>query len=197
MTLPEGTFSDPISARCSKKNTPRGIWLQWCLAQSGGDTLVCMDSVRFGRALGVGAREVAKALVKAADAATSPNPSQPTRPPQAEARRPVAPVIQKAAHTAAQVRRTSGGVAEGSRRFGKAVWTPAARLTGVLWLEVTGVFFALFAVAGVSYCWKNWRVLHGGSLTDQERFWVMAAMGAVFGYFCVSNFARARRRSRQ
>ena len=34
-----------------------------------------MDSVRFGRALGFGTRAAAKTLVKAVDAATSPNPS--------------------------------------------------------------------------------------------------------------------------
>ena len=34
-----------------------------------------MDSVRFGRALGIGARAAAKTLVTAVDAATSPNPS--------------------------------------------------------------------------------------------------------------------------
>jgi hypothetical protein len=67
----------------------------------------------------------------------------------------------------------------------------------VLWLEVTGVFFGLFAVTGVTFCWKNWRVLHGGSATDQQRFWVMAGMGAVFGYFCLSSFVRARRRARR
>src|SRR5271168_4121349 len=40
-------------------------------------TLWGMDSVRFGRALGVGARAAAKTLVTAVDAATAPNPSAP------------------------------------------------------------------------------------------------------------------------
>src|SRR5882757_8682233 len=34
-----------------------------------------MDSVRFGRVLGIGARLAAKTMVSAVDAATSPNPS--------------------------------------------------------------------------------------------------------------------------
>src|SRR5580698_8578449 len=41
----------------------------------GTATLSSMDRVKFGRALGVGARAAAKTLVMAVDAATAPNPS--------------------------------------------------------------------------------------------------------------------------
>ena len=39
-------------------------------------TLCAMDSVRFGRALGIGARLAAKTVASAVDAATAPNPSR-------------------------------------------------------------------------------------------------------------------------
>jgi len=74
---------------------------------------------------------------------------------------------------------------------------PATRLTNVIWLEVTGVFFSLFAITGAAYCWKNWHVVRGGSADEQHRLWIMAAMTAVFGYFCISSFVRAKRRARR
>ena len=43
-----------------------------------------------------------------------------------------------------EARATTAGVKRGGKRFGEAVWGPAARLSGVLWLELTGVFFGLF-----------------------------------------------------
>ena len=153
----------------------------------------------------MGTREMAKALVKAADAAAAPNPSKPGGAPQPVRReaaaatpaRPVSPIIQKAAKKAVQVQRTSRGVREGSRRFGQAVWAPAARIGSVLWLEVTGVFFALFAGTGVVYCWEHWRAIQGGTALDQRRLALMAGMALVFGYFCISSFVRARRRERR
>src|ERR1700709_1696071 len=42
---------------------------------AGTATLWDMDSVRFGRVLGIGARLAAKTMVSAVDAATAPNPS--------------------------------------------------------------------------------------------------------------------------
>ena len=45
-----------------------------------------MDSVRFGRTLGIGARLAAKTLVTAVDAATSPNPSSQGAPKKVEER---------------------------------------------------------------------------------------------------------------
>jgi len=171
-----------------------------------------MDSVRFGRALGVGARAAAKTLVTAVDAATAPNPSagrpqqQPARgsvPPQARAERvvppPVAQVAQQAARTANQARQTGQGQVRGSKRFGEAVWSPFVKLSGVLWLELTGVFFGIFAVFGAGWAWK----LRGDmfeTATNHDahvRFLICAAMAVAFGYFLVSSFVKASRRGRK
>lgn len=217
-----------------------------------------MDTVRFGRVLGQGARQAAKTLVSAVDAATAPDPRQPaarppastTRPPSAPAAAPLpvqTPPLTAAsaqptptsatapasAATAAQptpsraprsvpavlppvsptnvtarATTTTRGLAEGSRRFGKAVWAPAVRLSGVLWLELTGVFFALFAlVAGIA-TWRLRSALHllsaaGASATpaaasdDRTRLLFAAGMVLVFGYFSLSSFLKANRRSRR
>ena len=50
-----------------------------------------MDSVRFGRVLGIGTRLAGKTLVQAVDAATAPNPNSPSVPNQPSAIRPEPP----------------------------------------------------------------------------------------------------------
>ena len=184
---------------------------------SGNGYTLSMDSVRFGRALGVGARAAAKTLLTAVDAAKAPNPSASAKTTQSagtpgtqSAASPSTTAVagkveasgvrlgQQAARTTAQVRQTRQGVKEGSKRFGEAVWGPFVKLSGALWLELTGVFFGVFAVFAGSGAWKMRTALfetaanHGAHV----RFLVAVAMAALFGYFCVSSFVRANRRSR-
>jgi len=108
------------------------------------------------------------------------------------------PLGQRAARTTAQVRQTGRGLKEGSRRFGEAVWGPFVKVSGALWLELTGVFFGIFAVFGSVNAWKMRGALHETSANHDEhvRLLIAAAMAAVFGYFCVSSFVKANRRSR-
>ncbi len=197
-----------------------------------------MDTVRFGRVLGQGARQAAKTLVSAVDAATAPNPAPnpasrpPTpapaaspsasatgaqRPPASAATRPPhltptilppAPQRPSASETGRHAAGTTRGLAEGTRRFGRAVWAPAVRLSGVLWLELTGVFFGLFAlVAGIA-AWRLHAALFLASAAipasatasasdDRTRFFFAAGMVVVFGYFSLSSFLKANRRSRR
>jgi hypothetical protein len=200
--------SSPFPVGCS-----RGDFV--CLRCEGEDfagmtetaTLWGMDSVRFGRALGIGARAAARTLVTAVDAATAPNPSASTGKP-ASAGTPSADTKaastgtrlgEQAARTASQARRTSKGVKEGSKRFGQAVWGPFVKLSGVLWLELTGVFFGIFAVFAIGGTWKmfgQWR--HPTAVNHDASMHLVgaAAMAVVFGYFCVSSFVRASRRER-
>jgi hypothetical protein len=188
-----------------------------------------MDSVRFGRALGFGARSAAKALITAVDAAATPSPSAPTparpRPsppaiptPHAAAAQgspapqtsfqtpPPAQPVQAAARTAARataqvqknVQQTRAGVARGSKRFGTSVWRPFVKLSGVLWLEMTGSFFALFALFAAQSTWAHRADLHQTALnhTAHQHFLVSCGVTLGFAYFSVSSFLRARRRSR-
>lgn len=181
-----------------------------------------MDSVRFGRALGIGARAAAKTLITAVDAATAPNPSAsgtkpaprstpsatsppPNSPPQQGPAKtepvvqpPSARVVQQAARTATQARQTGQGLVRGSKRFGDAVWKPFVKLSGVLWLELVGVFFGLFAFFGASWAWKLRGNLHETATNHDAHFrlLVCVALAVVFGYFLVSSFVRANRRSR-
>jgi hypothetical protein len=176
-----------------------------------------MDSVRFGRALGVGARAAAKTLLTAVDAAKAPNPSASAKTTQsagtpgtqtaasaattAAAGKVEASGVrlgQQAARTTAQVRQTGQGVKEGSKRFGEAVWGPFVKLSGALWLELTGVFFGIFAVFAAGGAWKLRAAMYGSAVDHDAHvhFLTSAAMAAVFGYFCVSSFVKANRRTR-
>jgi hypothetical protein len=190
-------------------------------------TLSGMDSVRFGRALGIGARAAAKTLVTAVDAATAPNPSATAKAESSSSSssntsgsssasgsaaasassssttsagaNPTPGVRQKAAQTAAQVRQTSQGLKRGSKRFGEAVWGPTVRLSGILWLEFTGVFFGIFALFAGMGTWRLRGELHRNA-TNQDahmHLLIAAAMAVVFGYFCISSFVTASRRGRQ
>ena len=170
-----------------------------------------MDSVRFGRALGFGARSAAKALAGAVDAATAPNPNASAQKPQPAARSPqqsgttaprpvatgpVASAARTAARATIQARETRKGIARGSKRFGESVWGPFAKLSGVLWLEITGSFFGIFALFAGSAAWAHRSDLYSAAANRDARahFFVFLAMALIFGYFCISSFVRAYRK---
>jgi hypothetical protein len=107
-------------------------------------------------------------------------------------------VAQQVVRAASQAQQATAGVAQGGKRFGEAVWRPFVRLSGVLWLEFTGVFFGIFALYAAGGAWKlrgEW--LEGTANHDAHMHFLMAAgMALVFGYFCVSSFVRAARKGR-
>jgi hypothetical protein len=143
-----------------------------------------MDRVRLGRALGYGARHAAKTLAQAVDAATTP-PAAPSKP-----RVTVAEVRSRVAAAPESARRVAGQ----ARVAGRSVWSPVARFSSVLWLQVTGTFFLLIAAVFVGGLWKLRGAAHS---PDAGRLYVYAAAFAVFAYFGVSNFVRAWRRERR
>jgi hypothetical protein len=164
-----------------------------------------MDSARFGRVLGIGTRLAAKTVASAVDAAMAPNPSatatawakagEGTRDSRAAGTAVGTKLVEKAVQSTAQVVQTGQGLKRGGKQFGDAAWRPFVRLSGVLWLEFTGVFFGLFAVSAGVGAWKLRAGLQGG--TSHTQFLIAAAVAVVFGYFCVSSFVRAARRERK
>jgi len=170
-----------------------------------------MDSARFGRVLGKGARAAARGLYQAVDAATAPNPHAPHQPTsQPGPQRPLTPdqtplqtPFQAVAQANAAYRAQKKAVAREARKAGKSFLAPFARAGRVLWLEVTGTFFALFTAIFLGYAWKYRaavRLNAANSLTnaDAHRHLLFSAgAAAVFGYFAVSSFVRARRRERR
>jgi hypothetical protein len=152
-----------------------------------------MDRVRFGRALGYGARHAAKSLQKAVDAASTPNPSKPVS--QACAPQPQAASV---AQRAVQAQRTVASTKTHARKLGRSVWSPLARFSSVLWLQVTGTFFTLLALFLSQGLWKERGVMRLPISSHMaEKFYVHLAAFAIFTYFAISNFVRAYLRERR
>jgi len=154
-----------------------------------------MDRVRFGRALGIGAREAARAAMKAVDAAKAPSPEvRPTANPLVDMK--AAPEVLRPQRQPERAKVNIAGVKQGGKNFGAAMWAPFAKASSVLWLEVTGVLFGMFALVAGSWAWSNRLDLAaGGKLAHQE--WVRLGMMAVFAYLTVSSYTRAAKRSRR
>jgi hypothetical protein len=151
-----------------------------------------MDRVRFGRALGQGTREAARALLQAADAATAPDPSPSTPRPQ-----PTAPRV--AAQARRKVDTTQAGVKAGSRNFVQATMAPVKKASGILWLEVTGTLFALVAFTGALEIYRFRAAIHPTGptgATDHRNLVLALAIFLFFGYCTLSSFRRAARKSR-
>lgn len=156
-----------------------------------------MEPNRFGRKLGIGVR-VASRMAKERAAKASAASATPAAPPAASqtasqsntAPRPSAPPRPKKNY-AEPARR----VGEGTRRFSKAFWGPLAHVSGTLWLEITGLFFALFAAFFGQNAWKiRASALHG---PDHVHFIVATIATLIFVYFSISSFVKAEQRSRK
>jgi hypothetical protein len=147
-----------------------------------------MEPNRFGRKLGIGVR-VASRMVKeraaqannaAASTPQAATPPRPTPPPPAPKKNYVEPARR---------------VGEGTRRFGQAFFGPLKHVSGTLWLEITGLFFALFAIFFGQNAWNTRAsALHG---PQHNLFLLYAVVTLVFLYFCISSFIKAMRRGRR
>ena len=179
---------------------------------------LAMDAVRFGRALGFGARQAAKTLVTAVDAATTEDPRKRSSPgtssgsgptvrrasvdgssrvpgPQKIAVPAAASSVRAVAQTVAKSKETKEALERGRKRFGEATLEPVVRLSGVLGLEVAGVFFGLFALGGLMAAWRLRTQWHSGT-SGHTQFLGAVGMMLLFSYFSSSSFVRARRRER-
>jgi|tagenome__1003787_1003787.scaffolds.fasta_scaffold15778083_1 hypothetical protein len=95
---------------------------------------------------------------------------------------------------AALISRGAARVAVRSR-WGRALGAFASsllRVGHVLWLEVTGFFFAVFAIIGGGALVREARVHAAPS-----RLAILAIFTLMFAWFAVSSFLRARKRKQQ
>jgi hypothetical protein len=136
----------------------------------------------IGRLLGIGlriaGRMAGQRLVGHAQAAAA----RPMTVPAA----PIRAGVQSAARVSS---RAPGAVAKGVGGFLR----PFARVGGIIWLEVAGVFFLLPVLVFAPKAWQyrvDW--LHG---PEQRTFWASALVVVVFLYLGVSSFWRAHRKS--
>jgi hypothetical protein len=151
-----------------------------------------MEPNRFGRKLGIGVRVASRMAKERAARAAAPAPqAAATQAVPQSSTTPRPPIVQYAKNYAEPARR----VGEGTRRFGKAFIGPLAHVSGTLWLEITGLFFALFAAFFGQNAWRiRASVLHG---PDHVHFIVATLAALVFAYFSVGSFIKAEQRSRK
>jgi hypothetical protein len=151
-----------------------------------------MEPNRFGRILGIGVR-VGSRMVKerATQAASKSATSARAAAPAATAPPPAAPPPRPTKNYAEPARR----VGAGTRNFGRAFFGPLKHVSGTLWLEITGLFFALFATFFAQNAWKTRAsALHG---PEHTHFVLYIVVALVFVYFCLTSFLKASRRGKR
>jgi hypothetical protein len=155
-----------------------------------------MDRVRFGRALGYGARHAAKTLMAAADAAASPSSSATgktapraggsstqARPTASAAPRPVTVSAARVAAVSTQASATGRNMVSSVKRFSRTVM-----------LQVMGTFFAMFALTFAGAVWRMHAAFHLPTDTPEaHKLYAAVLMFVVFTYFTASSFLRARK----
>ena len=67
------------------------------------------------------------------------------------------------------------------------------RTTHVLWLEMTGLLFLVFAGIGGAAAVRGYRLYEAGK-SGPGRIWLGVLIAVLFAYFAVTSFARSRRR---
>lgn len=137
-----------------------------------------------GRKLGIGVRIASKMLLDRAAQGSPPSVAAPAQKPAPQQEIPRYQVY------AGQGK----GVGRGTRKFGEAVWRPFAHASGVLWLEVTGLFFGIFTFF---FGANTYKLRHEWAIgPDHQRFLVYTMVTLAFGYFTFSSFYRARRKEK-
>lgn len=157
-----------------------------------------MEPNRFGRILGIGVRVGSRMVKERATQASN----KPATPPQAPAATTSRPPESKSAPKSAPPPRPTKNYAEparrvgvGTRRFGQAFFGPLKHVSGTLWLEITGLFFALFATFFVQNAWRTRAsALHG---PEHTHFVLYVVVALVFVYFCITSFLKASRRGKR
>ncbi|HEY6447879.1 MAG TPA: hypothetical protein VIY53_15565 [Acidobacteriaceae bacterium] len=146
----------------------------------------------MGRVLGVGARVAAK-TIREKTAQVGQAGGSGSREAAAGAAARVAGTAAGAAATAA--RRAAGDsgrrMARGAGRFTGAMLQPVAKASGVLALEIFGVFFALFAIFFLGHAWMT---LRGAGWHDRHAA-VYTGLGLVFAWFTASSFWKAKKKA--
>ena len=151
-----------------------------------------MDRERFGRALGKGARIAARTALEAVDAAAAPSPPpRPAQPVNAAAGAVEPPSRTTPLERAATVRQNLRSATRGARA---GAFTPLRHASRALWHELTGSFFALFALSFALGVWHTRGSAYSALRTDRIRFDIFCILAALFTWFSVSSFMRARRR---
>jgi hypothetical protein len=145
-----------------------------------------MQPNRLGRVLGIGARVAADKLRERTAQAASVAPRTSSSLPVA------APSPRQNAANAAYAE-GARRLARGSRQAGAAFFRPFAHASGILWNQIVGLFFAIFALFFLSHAWQ---VFRSAGIHDRH-LPIYGAIGLIFAWFTASSFWRARKKQQQ
>jgi hypothetical protein len=150
-----------------------------------------MEPRKVGRTLGIGVRVASNMVRQRVEQARQTPPAQPGPNPRPQDTESV-PAGRRMADQAANARR-------GVRAFAQALVAPLTHAGGILWLEISGLFFALFAVFFAQSVYRLRGALHGaGTLSADARHLLLYALLTIgFAWFSVSSFVRARRKTKR
>jgi hypothetical protein len=155
-----------------------------------------MGAETAGKKLGIGLRLAAKAVKeRAADATAAPNAPPPSAGAQPNYRTASAYAAKSATQAVAKAPQFAKGVAQGTRRFGEAFLGPLTHTGGVLWLEITGLFFALFAAFFAQNVYKFRHNYASGP--EHVHFLVYTALAIIFAWFTITSFYKARQKEKR
>ncbi len=147
-----------------------------------------MEPKKVGRTLGIGVRVASNMLrerVERAAASSAATSTTGNRPPLAASASVRSVPMSKRVATAKR----------GAKAFGQALLGPFTHAGGVLWLEITGLFFALFALFFVQSVYRVRTAWRQGP--EHVHLLLYGAMALAFAWFSVSSFARAYRKSKR
>jgi hypothetical protein len=149
-----------------------------------------MEPKKVGRTLGIGVRVASNMLrermERAAAPASAPSTAGNGRPTGAAAFTPG-----RSIPVSSRVATAKRGV----KAFGQALLGPFTHAGGVLWLEITGLFFALFALFFVQSIYRVHSAWRQGP--EHTHLLLYCALAVVFAWFSVSSFTRAYRKSKR
>ena len=136
-----------------------------------------MEPKKVGRTLGIGVRVASNMVRQRVEQAA-----------QASANRPPAPPSAPLSARVVTAKR-------GARAFGQAFLGPFTHAGKVLWLEMTGLFFALFALFFAQSVYRVRSAWRQGP--EHSHLLLYCALAAAFAWFSFSSFARAYRTSKR
>jgi hypothetical protein len=147
-----------------------------------------MEPKKVGRTLGIGVRVASNMLRERVERAAASSPATSTT-----GNRPPMPASTSVGSN--PMSRRVATAKRGAKAFGQALLGPFTHAGGVLWLEITGLFFALFALFFVQSVYRVRTAWRQGP--EHAHLLLYGAMALAFAWFSVSSFARAYRKSKR
>jgi hypothetical protein len=148
-----------------------------------------MEPKKVGRTLGIGVRVASNMLRERVERAAASHPGPVT------AKIPFAGTHPAAPDRPAQASARVAAAKRGAKAFGQAFLGPFTHAGSILWLEITGLFFALFAAFFVQSVYRVRTAWRQGPEHTHVLFY--GALALAFAWFSFSSFLRAYQKNKR